>query len=499
MKKILCFIALALLTATSSSADEKIRTHFVQSDLVKQVLVVSDIHTMAPELVKKKGSAFDNYVKNDMRMIAQSAEILDAIVDRALKLRPAVVLIPGDLTKDGELLSHQFVVSKLNRLLAAGIKAFVIPGNHDISNPNARTFNGDNTQPAATIDRETFTQLYADFGYAYDSQYDPNSLSYVTEVLPGLVLIAIDSNRDEENLLKTRGDSIDSYHNAGCIKPETMQWIANQAAQARSEGKKVIAMMHHHVVQHFDREQSLLPNYIVADADKVREQLMEAGIHLVLTGHLHVNDIAMDQNRERTDSIYEIATGSAITYPFAYRLLTPSKDLKTLSVKTEYITSTPSCKNLKEVGRKHLERGAGTLATMAANRLWAKLDGKLGKVGAMLALLEAPIKLPQTAEEMQAITMKYFDKPLQQVVMEFVEADESSRDNTHIFNDFKGHFKTMISNMLPDEEGFVSNFLLENLYPKLEPLLRSVIQDRNNCGTARESVTRDLNTTLELR
>ena len=498
MKKILCSIALAVLTAIASNANDKISTHSVQPELVKQILVVSDIHTMAPALITKSGSAFDNYEKNDMRMIAQSGEILDAIVSRAEELLPWAVLITGDLTKDGERLSHEYVISKLQRLRKLGIKVLVIPGNHDISNPNARSFNGKKTNAAATIDRGTFTQLYADFGYAYDSNYDPNSLSYVTEVLPGIVLIAIDSNRDEENLLKSRGDSIDSYHNAGRIKPETMEWIVAQAAQARDESKQVIAMMHHHAVQHFDKEQTFLPNYIVANAAQVREQLMEAGIHLVLTGHLHVNDIALDYNREKTDSIYEIATGSAITYPFAYRLLSPSNKKDEMYVTTKYITSVPSCPDLKEAGRAKLAHAAETMAAMAANRLWSKLDGKLGKVAGVLTMMEAPIKLPESAEELQQIALRYFKEPLQQTVMEFVEADESSRDNTHIAEAYKQQFKIALNDMMHGEGGRVTDFLIEELFPKLEPMLKSVIEDRNNCGTSREAVVRDLNTTIPL-
>ena len=498
MKKTLCIILLALLTVMASSADDKIRTHFVKPVLTNQVLVMSDIHTMAPALVTKTGSAFDDYAKNDMRMIGQSGEILEAIVSRAEKLLPCAVLITGDLTKDGELLSHEYVISKLQRLRKLGIKVLVIPGNHDISNPNAKSFNGKKTSAAATIDRDTFTQLYADFGYAYDSNYDPNSLSYITEILPGIMLIAIDSNRDEENLLKSRGDSIDSYHNAGRIKPETMEWITAQAAQARAEGKQVIAMMHHHAVQHFDKEQTLLSNYIVANATQVREQLMDAGIHLILTGHLHVNDIALDYNREKTDSIYEIATGSAITYPFAYRLLTPSMKWDEVDVTTEYITSVPSCPDLKEAGRGKLAHAAESMAAMAANKLWAKLDGKLGKVAGVLTMMEAPIKLPESAEEVQQIALRYFKEPMQQAVMEFVEADESTRDNTYIAEAFKEQFKVALNDMLHGEGGRVTEFLIEELFPKLEPMLKSVIEDRNNCGTSREAVVRDLNTTLSL-
>ena len=497
MKKSLLILVATLLcfTAGATTAQKAKNTAPKYSN---SLLVASDIHTMAPSLVESKGSAFDNYEKSDLRMIAQSAEILDALVEQALKLQPAAVLITGDLTKDGELESHQYVVSKLNRLQVQGIKVLVIPGNHDISNPNAKAFDGDKTRPAETIDRDTFTQLYADFGYAYDSQYDPNSLSYVTEVLPGLVLIAIDSNRDEENLLTTRGDSINSYHNGGRIKPETMQWIAEQAAQARAEDKQVIAMMHHHAVQHIDKEQTLMPNYIVANATDVREQLMDAGIHLILTGHLHVNDIALNHNRAATDSIYEIATGSAITYPFAYRLLTPSKDLKSMKVETDYITSTPSCRNLKELGRSKLAHAAQSLASMLANRVWTRLDGKMDKISGMLKLFEAPISLPESAAQLQAIAMKYFEEPMQMALMEFVEADESTRDNTYITEAFKQQFKTALNDATHGEGGRITDFLIEELFPKLEPLLKSVIEDRNQCGTSHETIVRDLKTTLPL-
>jgi hypothetical protein len=312
------------------------------------------------------------------------------------------------------------------------------------------------------------------------------------------VLIAIDSNRDEDNLLKSRGDSIDSYHNSGRIKPETMQWIAEQAAQARAEGKQVIAAMHHHAVQHFDKEQALLPNYIVADAPEVREQLMNAGIHLLLTGHLHVNDIALSHNRAGNDSIFEIATGSAITYPFAYRMLSTSEKRDMLYVTTEYINSVPSCRNLKEAGRNKLAHAAESIAAMAANRLWSKLDGKLGKVAGVLSMMEAPIKLPESAEELQKIAMRYFKEPMQQMLMEFVEADESSRDNTHIAEAFKQQFKTALNDMMHGEGGHITNFLIEELFPKLEPLLKSVIEDRNQCGTSHETIVRDLNTVLPL-
>ena len=113
-------------------------------------------------------------------------------------------------------------------------------------------------------------------------------------------------------------------------------------------------------------------------------------------------------------------------------------------------------------------------------------------------MMEAPIKLPESAEDLQKIAMRYFKEPLQMAFMEFVEADESSRDNTHITEAFKQQFKTALNDMFHGEGGRITDFLVEELFPKLEPMLKSVIEDRNQCGTSHETIVRDLNTALPL-
>jgi 3',5'-cyclic AMP phosphodiesterase CpdA len=97
---------------------------------------------MAPGLLVNDGKAWQNYLAGSRKMVDKSAEIFDALVDTVLKERPDAVLIPGDLTKDGALLSHEYVVSRLDTLLKAGIPAFVIPGNHDLGTSGAVYYEG---------------------------------------------------------------------------------------------------------------------------------------------------------------------------------------------------------------------------------------------------------------------------------------------------------------------------------------------------------------------
>ena len=153
----------------------------------KSIIVMSDIHVMAPQLLEGRGTAYDNYLSQDPKLLEYSGEVLEYLVGKTLQHNPDLVIIPGDLTKDGELVSHQLVVSILGKLRNAGIPVIVVPGNHDIDNPEGYYFNGDNTRPADRTSPEQFKALYADFGYNQAYAKDPASLSFVCEPLEGLV------------------------------------------------------------------------------------------------------------------------------------------------------------------------------------------------------------------------------------------------------------------------------------------------------------------------
>ena len=128
----------------------------------KSIIVLSDIHVMAPQLLEKRGTAYNNYLSQDPKLLEYSGEVLEYLVGETLQRNPDLVIIPGDLTKDGELVSHQLVVKILGRLRSAGIPVIVVPGNHDIDNPEGYYFNGDNTRPAERTSPEQFKELYAD-------------------------------------------------------------------------------------------------------------------------------------------------------------------------------------------------------------------------------------------------------------------------------------------------------------------------------------------------
>ena len=477
---IIILMALTTLFALDSSA----------RNVRNSIVIISDVHLLSPELITP-GSAIDHADAGETKMMAMSDEIMTAITDSIIKMEPTVVLLTGDLTHNGERLSHERMAQHLMRMKQQGIQPLVIPGNHDCNNPYARSFDGDRTVPTATVTREEFAQIYREFGYGKTSMRDTASLSYCCEPFKDVVIIGIDSNMDEQNTLTCRGDNADTYHNGGRIKPETLQWVIDRASEARKQGKQVIAMMHHHLVPHFDQEERLLTNYIIKRHDETARQLLESGIHTIFTGHLHVTDAATAYNSEGTDSIVEIATGSAICYPFALRTATINYKEKTLNVNTQWLTSTASCPTLREQGRQRIIAATPGLASMISGKAWDKLGGRVGQIKAMLELNGNKINLPESPQQATQLALRHLSEVLSRTLLAVVEGNEQEKDFETLIEQGKQGIRAMIEEVASDQAENLWEFFLENVYPRLEPLVISILEDRNDIGTKHETVIND--------
>ncbi len=462
-----------------------------------RIVVISDTHLLSPKLITA-GNAIKSADAVELKMMAQSDDIMTALTDSIISIKPTLVLLTGDLTHNGERASHERMAQHLERMAQQGIQALVIPGNHDCNNPGAKRFDGDQTLPTATVTREEFAQIYRDYGYGKGSRRDPASLSYCCEPVKGVVVIAIDSNMDEMNTLASRGDSIDSYHNAGRIKPETLQWITDRAKRARSKGKRVVAMMHHHLVPHFDKQDRLLANYIVKDYSQVAQQLMQSGVHAIFTGHLHVTDAATYHNGELTDSIVDIGTGSAICYPFAVRVVTLQDKKRSLDIATRWLTEAPNCPDLRELGRQRIINSTPGMAAMLSGRVWNKVGGRLGQLKKMLEVGGGKTSLPETSQQASQLALRHLSGVLSRTMLAVVGGNEQEKETEEIINEGKMGIRSMIEEVAPEQADALWEFFINDVYPQLEPLVRSVLDDRNTVGTRNESHTDDLHVTVKL-
>ena len=295
-----------------------------------KIAILSDIHYLAPSLLKNgaaNGTAFQTYLNFDPKLLEFSDPIFRKVIAQLKRERPDIVLIPGDLTKDGEKMSHEAVARILQQLTYCGIKVFVIPGNHDINNPEAKVYNGDNESPTPTIQACDFLRIYADFGYKNSISRDPNSLSYISQPYRGLWILAIDDCEyyDNNNIAIV----------AGKIKSETMTWILGKLQEAKQKNITVLGMMHHGIMEHYVGEETVDPGYVTTDYETNGPLLMNAGLKIMFTGHYHANDITMLSSDGNV--LYDIETGSLVTPPSPYRIITFTGS--NMDITTKKITS----------------------------------------------------------------------------------------------------------------------------------------------------------------
>ena len=304
-----------------------INYYLEQKDSPKtKIVVLSDPHVMTPELLVSNGYAWTKYMNGQRKMVDYSQALFDEMVIRLKdEIKPDLVLITGDLTKDGERLSHEYVKGKLDELRASGIRTLVIPGNHDRGGSiDAVVYDNILTYPAEVATDEWFATQYADYGYGESSEREATTLTYACEPVSNLVVIGIDSGIE------------------GTLSAQTLSWVVDKAKAATASGKRVIAMMHHPLIPHVTNAESLVPTYVVSNHDHIRNALIDAGIKVIFTGHFHTSDIAKDYNDEITKEIFDVNTGSLISYPCDYREVTISDDLMQLNLTTGHITSLTS-------------------------------------------------------------------------------------------------------------------------------------------------------------
>lgn len=325
---------IAVLTLAGACAKDKSNLRYEYSTEIKtphpypdtSFAVISDTHIYDPSL-GSSGAAFEKVMNSDRKLLLDSLDLLDYAIDNIASAQVGFVLVCGDLTKDGELVNHRIAAEKLKRLTDADIKVYVIPGNHDINNPDAVRFLGDNHESVPTINAGDFAQIYGGFGFNASLMRDGDSLSYVAEPTEGLWLLALDACRYRENV--PGKEEIVS----GKISQKTADWIASVLREAADRNKAVMVMIHHGVAEHWNGQRKLHPDYIIQDYANFSKFLASWNVRAAFTGHYHAQDIT----RREFDGkfIYDIETGSLVTAPCPVRYVEIRNNV--MNIRTETI------------------------------------------------------------------------------------------------------------------------------------------------------------------
>lgn len=344
-------VALAALLACGGSSHQEPQPAPVPK---ASFAVFSDPHIHDVATLGASGADYDADLALDRKMWKESAEILDAVV-ADLKTKPLdFLLVPDDLTKDGEKVNHQLMAAKLAQLKAAGKRVFVVPGNHDVNNPDGKNYLTTPATKAVMTTASEFRQIYGDCGYNTALYTDTNSLSYVAEPVSGVWLFAIDSCRWAEN-----GSSPIT---AGAVGTTTRTWLLERLAEAKAKGKTVIGMMHHGIVEHFAGQATQFPEYLVADRDALGKLLADNGLKVMFTGHYHANDVA--RKDFGTSELFDVETGSLVTSPSPYRTVELDVVKRTFTLATATVQATAGHPaDFKPFSSQYLRTGLTSITT----------------------------------------------------------------------------------------------------------------------------------------
>ncbi len=286
-----------------------------------KMFVAADVHfrhldsfDATPEHYGLSGSEMYFHADAQGQMNVESEAILYSLLDDFENSDSRVMLIPGDVTDTGYLTDHNRLAEILSSFeQRTGKQIFVICGNHDL------TYDVNGSSSEATYVQ--FKSIYADLGYNQALSVHSATASYTAELDSNYRLLAIDTCK--------HGLA------GGCIGDDLMEWIDEQIADAKRDGKKLIAMAHHNFLEHFPLQSPISGDFVVDGYRGLSTHFADNGIKYIFTGHFHTNDISM-ATTPSGNTIYDVQTSALNATPNIYRRVILSDEK--VDIKSSYIT-----------------------------------------------------------------------------------------------------------------------------------------------------------------
>lgn len=285
------------------------------------IVHVSDMHYFSPSLIENEDFMWKVAMESDGKDTVQSALIVQAFGDDMIKLKPDAVVVTGDLTLNGEEVSHEELRDLLGKLKDIGIEVYVMTGNHDV-NMTAYRYTNDGVEEVPSFGSQRFEDHWWDFGYGDALSQDRWSNSYIAKLNEKTWLLAVDSNTGSK----------------GTIRKSTLDWIDENLAKAKQEGIRVISATHQNLFVH---NENFVWGYQLNNAAALIELYEKYGVEVNLSGHLHVQTIV------ESNGIADIAVSALVDTPLQYGILTVSGDK--LSYRTREISNEALKSKAKEV------------------------------------------------------------------------------------------------------------------------------------------------------
>lgn len=271
-----------------------------------RLMVVTDLHYISPELYENSGTLQASATYGDGKMPHRSDAWLDALVQEVLVQAPDALVLLGDQSYNGEVLSHRDISSRLAEVQDAGIAVYAIPGNHDINNSNAFEYLPDKTQAIHSIPVSRYEKYYEMYGLAQAFSRDADSFSYAVALRDNLWFILMDAGVYEP-----------FPETFGFLSEDTLHWLAQLLEAAGKADIQVITATHQSLLPHSDL---LNAGYMIINYAETASLLNAHDVRLNMSGHLHIQHIA------EKDGLYDIALSSLSNHPNQYAMVTIAED-----------------------------------------------------------------------------------------------------------------------------------------------------------------------------
>lgn len=339
---LLCFLLAAASFSLGVSALADMLAASANAPL--QIGIVADPHFYPDSLKGGRCEAYLNYINGSTKEYDESGALVDsalyALQEHSLENGMKYLLIPGDITKDGELEGHRQIAQRLLRFeQESGIQVIVTNGNHDINNPGAISFEGGTMHSADMTSPEQFREIYSELGWDLKcAEYTPPAgekagmLSYAVKLDGNYRLIVMDVCKYSKD---ATGLDRDKNITGGAISGSLMEWVCGQIDEATAAGETVIGMAHHSFIPHFNMHESIFSGFILDDWQRKTETLADAGMQFIFTGHMHDHKTTGHVS-DNGSILYDISTASLAGYPNFFReaLLDNTGEIPTVSTCT---------------------------------------------------------------------------------------------------------------------------------------------------------------------
>lgn len=288
-----------------------------------KITFIADTHYYSKSL-GTSGKAYELRSGSDQKCLAETGEIIDAAFQQIANSDTDAVFILGDVTNDGEMVSHLEFREKLYQLQKKK-PVYLITATHDwCCDENPRRFEGDKTfHDVPVVKSSDLPAFYKDFGPAQAAD------SFITDI--GTVCYTIQLS-DKIRVLCLNDDKNENDH-AG-FTPACKTWIVRQLQKAKADGALMIGIEHHLLMPHVS---PLITggSTCVENREEVASFFADNGLRYMFVGHSHIQDTDFFVSPSG-NKITEVNVGSLCGYPAPIVNVTVREDGR-LSYKVEHL------------------------------------------------------------------------------------------------------------------------------------------------------------------